>query len=168
MALLSDLLNTLPDGEVSQVIIGLHWTAVVTEVEDKRHCGLASTINEVHDHHNTPDVPNAGQLKSSKGLVLAMYTHSDCPVMRSVGVAAINALLPSLNHTLVEKKAENIIASLGFEKRVVLVGRFAFIPRLRTRVVSRGIDSAANHSRFQHHFTVGARTANPPRIGETG
>jgi len=134
MALLNDLASTLPDGEISQVIIGLHWTAVVTEVEDKRRCGLASTIHEGHDHHSTPDVPNAGQLESSDGLVLASYTQSDSPVMRSVGIAAINALLSPPIQDGVDTNAEEVIASHGFEKRVVLVGRFPFIPRLRTRV----------------------------------
>ena len=134
MPLLSDLLSTLLDGEVSQVIIGLHWTAVVTEVEDTRRCGLASTYRVSQEHHSKPDVPDAGQLESSNGLVAAAYTQSDSPVMRSVGVAAINALLPPFTHTLVEQNAEEVIASHGFEKRVVLVGRFPFIPRLRTRV----------------------------------
>jgi uncharacterized protein (DUF4213/DUF364 family) len=134
MALLSDLLNTLPDGDVSQVIIGLHWTAVVTEVEDHRHCGLATTSRIPHEHHSELDVPDAGQLETSTGLGLTDFAHSDSPIMRSVGVAAINALLPPLIQDVVDTNAEEVIASHGFEKRVVLVGRFPFIPRLRTRV----------------------------------
>ena len=134
MALLSDLLNTLPDGDVSQVVIGLHWTAVVTEVEDTRRCGLATTSRIPHEHHSEPDVPDAGQLESSNGLVVAAYSQSDSPIMRSVGVAAINALLPPPIQDVVDTNAEEVIASLGFERRVVLVGRFPFIPRLRTRV----------------------------------
>lgn len=134
MALLSDLLNTLPDGDVSQVIIGLHWTAVVTEVEDHRHCGLATTSRIPHEHHSEPDVPDAGQLETSTGLGLTDFAQSDSPIMRSVGVAAINALLPPPIQDVVDTNAEEVIASHGFEKRVVLVGRFPFIPRLRTRV----------------------------------
>jgi uncharacterized protein (DUF4213/DUF364 family) len=134
MALLGDLLNTLPDRGVSQVVIGLHWTAVVTEFEDNRHCGLASTLSEGHDHHKVADVPNAGQLEMANGLVLAAYYRSDSPVMRSVGIAAINSLLLPSNHTLVVQNAEEIIAVLGKGKKVVLVGRFPFIPRLKARV----------------------------------
>ncbi len=134
MSLLGELLTTLPDGEVSQVIIGLHWTAVVTEVEGNRHCGLASTLSPDHDHHKAPDVPNAGQLETANGLILAAYALSDSPIMRSVGIAAINSLLPPSNHPLVVQNAEEIIAGHGKGKKVVLVGRFPFIPRLRARV----------------------------------
>ncbi len=134
MALLSDLLDTLHDGEISQVIIGLHWTAVVTYIEDSSSCGLASTLSNDHDHHKNPDVPNAGQLELSNGLFLASYTQSDIPVMRSVGVAALNALLPPFTLNQVEQNAEDVIATHGFGRRVVLVGRFPFIQRLRTQV----------------------------------
>ena len=134
MTLLSDLINTLSNGIISQVIIGLHWTAVVSEVEDNRRCGLASTLNEGHNHHKAMDVPDAGQLESFDGLVLATYTQSNSPVMRSVGVAAINALLSPFTHVLVEQNAEEVIAAHGKGKRVVLVGSFPFISRLQTRV----------------------------------
>ena len=134
MPLLSDLLNTLPDMKVSQVIIGLHWTAVVTEVEDDRRCGLATTSRIHQEHHNEPDVPDAGRLENSTGLGLTEFIQSDNPLMRSVGVAAINALLPPPVQDVVDTNAEEVIASHGFEKRVVLVGRFPFIPRLKERV----------------------------------
>lgn len=134
MTLLGDLLTTLPNGEVLQVIIGLHWTVVVTDIEDNRQCGLASTLTEGHDHHNSPDVPNAGQLEMLNGLVLSAYAQSDSPVMRSVGVATINSLIPICNQTLVDQNAEEVIAAHGKGKRVALVGRFPFILRLRSRV----------------------------------
>lgn len=134
MALLDDLLDTLPKGDISQVLIGLHWTAVVAEVDGEKRCGLASTTRENHDHHHGPDVPQAGQLEAVSGLALASFAQSDLPTLRSVGVAAINALLPPLTGVLVEKNAEEIIAAHGFGNRVVLVGRFPFITRLRARV----------------------------------
>jgi uncharacterized protein (DUF4213/DUF364 family) len=134
VTLLRDLINTLPDGDISQVIIGLHWTAVVSAVEDNLHSGIASTLTAGHDHHNTPDVPNAGQLEMSNGIALASYAESECPVMRSVGVAAINSLLPSCNQNLVERNAEQVIAAHGKGKKVVLVGSFPFIPRIKIRV----------------------------------
>lgn len=134
MALLSDLLNTLPDGDVSQVVIGLHWTAIVTEVEGNRRCGLATTSRIHHEHHSEPDVHDAGQLETSTGLGLTDFAQSDSPIMRSVGVAAINALLPPPTKDFVDINAEEVIASHGYEKKVILVGRFPFIPRLRERV----------------------------------
>ena len=134
MTLLKDLINSIPDGNVSQVIIGLHWTAVVSEVDGHRHCGLASTLAGEHDHHNAPDVPNAGQLDTSNGLVLASFAESDSPVMRSVGIATINSLIPLHYLSQVEQNAERVIAKYGKGKKVVLVGSFPFIPRLKPYV----------------------------------
>ena len=121
MALLSDLLNTLPDGEISEVIIGLHWTAVVTYVDGEKRCGLATTSEISHEHHSQPDVPDAGKLETSTGLELARFACSDNSIMRSVGVAAINALLHPPIQDVVNTNAEEVIASLGLEKCVVLV-----------------------------------------------
>jgi uncharacterized protein (DUF4213/DUF364 family) len=55
-------------------------------------------------------------------------------LMRSVGIAAINSCLPSDELPLIEQNAEQVIASQGKGKSVVLVGRFPFIPRLQSRV----------------------------------
>jgi uncharacterized protein (DUF4213/DUF364 family) len=44
MKLLGDLLAELPNGEVLDVCIGLHWTAVVVQINGQRRCGLASTL----------------------------------------------------------------------------------------------------------------------------
>ena len=134
MALLSDLINTLPIGDISQVVIGLHWTAVVSEVDGQNHCGLATTSKISHEHHSEPDVPEAGRLESLIGLGLLDLTYSDNPIMRSVGVAAINALLHPPDQDVVDANAKEVIYGHGSEKKVVLVGRFPFIPRLRTRV----------------------------------
>jgi uncharacterized protein (DUF4213/DUF364 family) len=134
MTLINDLLNTLPDREVSEVIIGLHWTAVVTGVKEGRYCGLATTYSEPHDHHEAADVPNAGELETVNGLVLATNAQSDRPVMRSVGIATINSLLIPNDLNLVDQNAEQAIAAHGEGKKVVLVGRFPFVPSLRKTI----------------------------------
>jgi uncharacterized protein (DUF4213/DUF364 family) len=134
MALLNDLLNTLLERKVSQVVIGLHWTAVVTEFEGGRRCGLASTFAGENDHHQHADVPNAGQLEKENSLILAGFAQSELPVLRSLGIAAINSLLPSRLSSSVEHNAEVMIAQHGKGKNVVLVGRFPFIPRLRSQL----------------------------------
>lgn len=136
MALLDDLLATLPDGEVSQVIIGLHWTAVVTTTGNSMRCGLASTLTIDHDHHKDPDVPNAGQLDLADGLVLATFAQSDSPIMRGVGVAAMNSLLFLDGLQLAEENAEQVIAEQGKGKQVVVVGRFPFVHRLNSQGVN--------------------------------
>jgi hypothetical protein len=60
MALLDDLLQIALIGTIHQVVIGIHWTAVVAEVEGEKRCGLASTLMADHDHHSKPDVQQAG------------------------------------------------------------------------------------------------------------
>lgn len=132
--MLSHLLSTLSDGKTRHVNIGLHWTAVVIETDEALRCGLASTLTNAHKRHGEPDAPQAGQLETLSGLELATLAQSEQPLLASVGVAAINALIPPRPHAWVNLNAEEVIAEHGADKQVALVGHFPFIPRLRTRV----------------------------------
>lgn len=134
MNILNDLRSTLPDGRVDHVQIGLHWTAVVVEVDGQFRCGLASTLHSDRGHHRQPDVPPAGQLETLSGLELAALARSELPTLVSVGVATLNALLPRQSCYPNEQNAEQIIANLGAGKRVALVGHFPFTDRLRPRL----------------------------------
>jgi len=131
MNVLNDLLSTLPNGRVDHVQIGLHWTAVVVDVDGQPSCGLASTLRSEQDHHSQPDVPPAGQLETLSGLELAALAHSELPTLVSLGIAALNALLPLQPSYPNEQNAEQVIATLGAGKRVALVGHFPFTDRLR-------------------------------------
>jgi uncharacterized protein (DUF4213/DUF364 family) len=134
MPLLSDIISTLPEGQVQQILVGLHWTAVVVETAGEQRCGLASTLTGTQDHHRIPDVPQAGALATLPALELARLAHSQLPTEVSIGVATINALLPHRPATWAEQNAEELIAHLGEGKRVALVGHFPFVPRLAGRV----------------------------------
>jgi hypothetical protein len=134
MQLLTEILNTLPDGEVREVRIGLHWTVVVVETGGVLRCGLSATLFTPHGHDQGPDIPEAGHLDCASGRELAEMALSAHPTQASVGVAAINALLPRQSQLWSEDNAEEVIARHGKGKRVVLVGRFPFVPRLRQRV----------------------------------
>ena len=46
MGILNDILGSLPDKDVIDVRIGLHWTAVAVESHGELHCGLASTLSD--------------------------------------------------------------------------------------------------------------------------
>lgn len=129
-------MDSLPDGEVLDVRIGVHWTAVVVEVGSVRSCGLASTLMVGHGHHDRrqPDIPQAGQLGTFSGRELAELSLLDQLTQASVGVAALNALLPSHPQAWMEANAEEVIAQHGKGKRVALVGNFPFVKRLRSRV----------------------------------
>jgi len=131
--LLDAVLDTLPDGESVHVSIGTQWTAVVVEVNGEQRCGLASTLSGDHVH-GVADIPQAGQLASLTGLELAALARESQPGLVSVGVAAINALLPQQPSSWIDVNAEEVIANNGADKSVALIGHFPFVPRLRERV----------------------------------
>jgi len=134
MQVLKEILETLPDGQVREVRIGLHWTAVVAELEGELRCGLAASLSGAHDHHKEPDVPQAGQLESLPARQLAEWSLGAHPVRTSIGMAAVNALLPRYPERWSDENAEQVIANLGAGKRVALIGDFPFVPSLRQQV----------------------------------
>ena len=131
--ILSEIITGLPSGSPKLVRIGLHWTAVVMEVNGALRCGLASTLQGDHPH-GVPNVPQAGKLENYAGLQLAELVQSEQPTLVSVGMASINALLPQQPETWVDLNAEEVIASSGAKKSVALIGHFPFVERLRPRV----------------------------------
>jgi uncharacterized protein (DUF4213/DUF364 family) len=136
MALLEDLLQSLEHGRILKVLVGLHWTAVVAEREGERCCGLSSTLTSAHEYHGIADVPGAGALVTIPAHELAAFAHDSArPIQASIGVAAINALLPKLtDDTCVEANAEQVIVKHGEGKTVAIVGDFPFMSRLRSQV----------------------------------
>jgi hypothetical protein len=135
-ALFNDLLAILPDAPVKTVLIGTHWTAVVTETRGQRRCGLASSLQTGADHpHGAgPAISDAGRLHQKSGRALAEHVYSENPPEVSVGMATINALLPQDEPAWTDVNAETVIAERGSGKRVALVGHFPFVPRLQERV----------------------------------
>jgi hypothetical protein len=133
MPIVNDLLKTIPTGTIVSVTIGLHWTAVVAEVDGERRCGLASTLFQ-EGPHGQVDIPDAGVLQTKKPAELASLANAENLTQRSVGMATINALLPRLPERYVEINAGDVIADSGAGKTVVLVGHFPFITDLRSQV----------------------------------
>jgi hypothetical protein len=131
--LLAEIITTLPNGHPQQVCIGLHWTIVVMDVGGDIRCGLASTLKGEH-RHGVPDIQQAGNLETRSGLELAALVHSDRPTEVSVGMAAINSLLPQRPDSWVDLNAENVIESHGTDQSVALIGHFPFADRLRAQV----------------------------------
>lgn len=132
MDFLSGLLDSLPEGEVVDARIGLHWTCVTVRVDGQERCGLASTLEAPHEHGGPPAIPEAGNLVPFSALEMAAWIKSNVPTQRSLGTAALNALItPPPQSSWVEGNAEHVIARYGKGKRVAIVGHFPFIPRLR-------------------------------------
>lgn len=134
MQILEQILETLPDGETLDVQIGLHWTAVVVNTAGVRRCGLASTLRGEHAHGHEADVPDAGKLLMFSACELAGLALSPRPTQASIGIAAINALLPRRTASWLEENAEMILARRGKNRRVVMVGHFPFVGRLKDQV----------------------------------
>lgn len=116
------------DAAVKEVRIGPFWTAVWS-----RRCGLSSTLFE-HDHAAGPPVKEPGTLKNKSALELASLAESDSTLERSVGLAAINSLIDIKEEHAVEINASELLAKLGKDKTVCVVGHFPFIPRLEKAV----------------------------------
>jgi uncharacterized protein (DUF4213/DUF364 family) len=126
MGALDDLISSLSeDSVVREVHICVFWTAVVS-----KHCGLASTFHEPHPYHRP--VRNVGSLTQLSALQLAQYARSDNVLEASIGMAAINSLMEIDEAKYIEENAFDILALKGRGKNVAIVGRFPWIPKLRS------------------------------------
>ena len=77
---------------------------------------------------------NAGSLTGGSARELAELVHAERIMERSLGLAALNALLPRLEEQWTDGNAEEILAERGADGRVAVVGHFPFVERLRERV----------------------------------
>lgn len=128
------LLKQITQGQILDVCIGIRWTAVVSLVGGVRKCGLASTLQTHNKHSAKAAVEKAGYLTDISSYELARYILSANTLEKSIGIAAINSLLPVSPQNSIEINAGYEIARLGREKKVVLVGHFPFVQRLRAEV----------------------------------
>jgi uncharacterized protein (DUF4213/DUF364 family) len=132
MPILDDLLSALPPRQVAlrEVRIGAFWTLVWSE----QGAGLASTQRESHAPHRRSPVRWAGNLLDHSAQELAGLLRSNSPVERSLGMAAVNALLDVDDGALSDGNASQVITQRGVGKRVVIIGHFPFIPTVRRLV----------------------------------
>lgn len=126
MNLLDALLETLPEGDIERAVVGLRWTAVAVRQGGEKRCGLATTLAAPHEHGGDPDVPQAGGIADLPAHTVAGWVRSSKPTLNSLGVAAINALIPQSDKGWREGNAREILLHYGRGKRVVMVGRFPF------------------------------------------
>ncbi|MFH2038838.1 MAG: DUF364 domain-containing protein [Chloroflexota bacterium] len=133
MNLLKEIYSGLPDAKVERVCIGMHWTAVVVELDGVRRCGLGS--NPVHDFRmNDENRAKVIELEKQSARELCQLTSGNKPPFTSVGLAAINALLPYQPERWTERNAGDVIAQMGKGKKVALIGHFPFVPELQQQV----------------------------------
>lgn len=131
MGFLDQLLERLPTGDVPVrgVWIGPFWTAVQTD----RGMGLATTLLDAGPTHgeHAQRMAGAGKLTALSAHELAECVCSEHPLERSLGLAALNALLPEPEGRITERNAGELAAARGAGQIVGVVGWFPFIPALR-------------------------------------
>jgi uncharacterized protein (DUF4213/DUF364 family) len=131
-SILDDLLAALPQEEIAlrDVRVGPFWTVVWTE----RGAGLAATQRDAHTPHGHSLIRWAGDLADHSALEVAALLKSRSPMEAGLGMAAVNALLEVDEPLLTDRNAAEEIIQRGEGKRVVIVGHFPFIPRVRRAV----------------------------------
>lgn len=135
MGLISDIYSTLLPGKIVGVHVGYSRTAVLADTSKGLSCGLAASMaNNEFNHRCTPSVQNAGHLleMNTKDLVFLAESESNTEV--SIGLAAINALVPIDASAGVELNAEVYLQQQAAGKNVAMVGHFPFVDRLKPQL----------------------------------
>lgn len=127
MDIYQSLLSFLPEEPVpvSRVVVGVHWTLVCS-----RFCGLSSTITNCGPHGHS-QVRDVGKLEGKSAQELAGWIVSNNFLEASIGMAALNSLIPVDENSLVQINASEIIAREGSGKNVVIVGHFPFVKDIK-------------------------------------
>ena len=114
---------------VRGVWIGPYWTAVQTEAGT----GLATTLLDAGPTHgaHAQHLAAAGTLVDRAARELAAGIRSDYPLERSLGLAALNAMLPIPEGRVTERNAADLAVERGTGQTIGVIGWFPFIPRLR-------------------------------------
>ncbi len=125
MKIIDDLISSLKkDSIVHEVYSCAFFTAVLS-----RNCGLASTFKEEHPHHLV--VRGVGNLRGKSALDLAQCANSDNLLEASIGMATVNSLIDINEAKCTTQNAFDILAEKGRDKKIVIVGHFPWIPKLR-------------------------------------
>ena len=126
--ILKDILSSLhSDCQISDIRTCVYWTAVTSF-----RCGLASSMATSILPSKGHQVESAGSLLPVGAKTLAKLSLSNHILEASIGIAAINSILPIDESLCVDLKAEDEIRSQGEGKRVAIIGHFPFVEDLRT------------------------------------
>lgn len=131
--IIEKLADSVLPGKVVDIRVGIFRTAVVMETRAGIRCGLAAT----NVHHNLENykeaaIESSGFLLNKTSRELVQLVFSNHPTEVTIGLAAINALLPPLTDTgqVVEENAEEMIMRFAVDNSVAVIGHFPFIERL--------------------------------------
>jgi len=119
------------DGPVTDIRVGTHWTIVAAELPGGPGAGLASTQSVHGAEHGTPAVRDAGRLIGRSARELAGWVQSNQLTERSIGFAALNALIQVDEAQCVDLNAGDLITARGAGHSVAIVGHFPFVEQVR-------------------------------------
>ena len=129
MKIIEDIISTIEkstrDILVKEVRIGPFWTGVWS-----KYGGLASTTF-IHEPAMPPPIKEAGNLTRKSVLEICNFANSNCLLQASVGMAAINSALEIDLSKCQNINAAEILYEKGKDKKVVVVGHFPFVNKLR-------------------------------------
>ncbi|HJX34732.1 MAG TPA: DUF364 domain-containing protein [Desulfatiglandales bacterium] len=127
MGILTAIISTLDlDAEVRDIRQGIFHTGVLT-----RWCGLAATLPKDALKQTPPMVKEPGRLLEKSAPELVKMSYSETILEAAIGMASINSLIEIDEKRCVELNAGDLIAEKGKNKRIVIIGHFPFINKLR-------------------------------------
>ncbi|MFH1454492.1 MAG: DUF364 domain-containing protein [Armatimonadota bacterium] len=117
MKLIDDLLKSVEDAdsEIRQVIIGLHWTVVLS-----KYAGMAHT----YKIKGKTELPFSGNFKGKSALEVAKGIKSWDNLEATLGLAALNSLIKPADG--VKESVNTRIMDMCGDKTITVVGRFPF------------------------------------------
>jgi uncharacterized protein (DUF4213/DUF364 family) len=129
MKIIDDIISTLDfNASVGDIRQGVFHTGVLT-----RDCGLAATLPRDALKQEGPLVKEPGFLLDKTAKDLAQMVYSDSLLEAAIGMAAINSLLEVDPDSCIEVNAAEVILEKGEGKKVVIIGHFPFLPRVREK-----------------------------------
>ncbi len=127
MSILTDIIATLDlSAEVRDIRQGIFHTGVLT-----RRCGLAATLPKDALKQTPPLIKEPGRLLEKNASELVRMSFSDSILEAAIGMASINSLIEVDEGRCIELNAGDLIAEKGKDKKVIIIGHFPFINRLR-------------------------------------
>lgn len=118
--------ENISDQKITSLTYGSH----IVGVESSLKMGLATWAWQ--GSHPVPlnNLPDPGNTYSAKEL--ARLIHDDNPLKASLGLAALNSLLPDIEpENLTDINAGDLILKIGKGKKVAIVGHFPFVEKMR-------------------------------------